>query len=140
MQAHEPLQSYRSIRPGSNCVFGLTFAGVFFLLALWPWLRHGELPRWWSLVFSLAFLVLALFAENRLATLNRLWLKLGLALQAVVAPIVMGLLFFVGVTPLGLAMRAAGKDILGLARNDEPSYWRPRVPPGPAAKSMKNQF
>ncbi len=140
MQAHEPLQSYRSISPGSNRVFGLTFAGVFFLAALWPWLRHGETPRWWSLALALVFLVLALFAENRLATLNGLWLKLGLGLQAVVAPIIMSVLFFLGVTPLGLAMRAARKDILGLAHSDEPSYWRERVPPGPAAKSMKNQF
>lgn len=140
MSSHEPLQSHRNIASGSNRNFGLTFAAVFLILAIWPLLRHGESPRWWALAVSMAFLGLALYAEARLAPLNRLWFKLGLALHSVVAPLIMGLLFYAAVTPMALVMRALGKDILHLRRNDAESYWRERAPPGPAAGSMKNQF
>ena len=140
MSSREPLQSHRAIVSGSDRAFGLAFSAVFVAMGLWPWLRHGEPPRLWALGGALAFLALALLAPRRLAPLNRLWFRLGLALHAIVSPLVMGLLFYGAVTPMGLLMRALGKDILGLRRNDGPTYWRDRDPPGPAAGSMKNQF
>jgi hypothetical protein len=140
MSSHEPLQSHRNVASGSNRTFGLSFAAVFFILAVWPWLRHGESPRLWAFVVSAVFLGLAIFAEALLAPLNRLWFKLGLALHSVVSPLIMGLLFYGAVTPMALALRALGKDILHLRRNDEKTYWCERAPTGPAAGSMKNQF
>jgi hypothetical protein len=140
MSSHEPLQTHRAIVPGSNRAFGLVFAGVFLLTGLWPWVRYGAALRPWALAFAAVFLVVSLFAPERLAPLNRLWFRLGLALHVVVSPLIMGLLFYGAVTPTGLIMRAFGKDILGLRRNDGPTYWRDRDPPGPATGSMKNQF
>ena len=93
MPNHEPVQSHRAIVSGSNRAFGLTFAGVFLAMGLWPWVWRGEALRLWALGLALAFFVLALFAHERLAPLNRLWFRLGLALHAVVSPLIMGLLF-----------------------------------------------
>ena len=140
MSSHEPLQTHRAIVPGSNRAFGLVFAGAFLLAGLWPWVRYDAALRPWALALAAVFLVVSLFAPERLAPLNRLWFRLGLALHVVVSPLIMGLLFYGAVTPTGLIMRAFGKDILGLRRNDGPTYWRDRDPPGPATGSMKNQF
>lgn len=140
MSSHEPLHAHRTIVPGSNRAFGLVFAGVFLLTGLWPWVRHGASMRLWALGLAAIFLAVSLYAPERLAPLNRLWFRLGLALHAVVSPAIMGLLFYAAVTPTGLIMRALGKDILGLRRSDSPTYWRDRDPPGPATGSMKNQF
>ncbi len=119
MSNHEPIQTHAKVSMGSNRGFGLVFAGVFAVLAVWPLIRHAEPVRWWALALASVFLGLALFAEQRLAPLNRLWFKLGLAMHAIVSPIIMGLLFFGAVTPIGLILRASGKDILRLRQNDE---------------------
>lgn len=140
MSSHEPLQSHRAVARGSNRNFGLVFSAVFAFFGLWPLLRHGDPPRWWMFAVAVAFLVLALFAAQLLAPLNRLWFKLGLAMHGVVSPLVMGLLFYGAVTPMGLFLRAIGKDLLRLKREDVSSYWIMREPRGPAAGSMKNQF
>jgi hypothetical protein len=72
---------------------------------------------------------------------NRLWLKFGLLLHKLVNPIMMAFVFFGAVLPTGLIMRALGKDPLRLKRRpDANSYWIERHPPGPAPKSMKDQF
>ncbi|MBI1867383.1 MAG: hypothetical protein HYS06_03675 [Methylocystis sp.] len=140
MSSHEPLQAHRAVANSSDRAFGLAFAAVFAVIAIWPLARHAEAVRWWALALALALLALALFAQERLAPLNRLWSKVGLAMHAVVAPLIMGLLFFCAVTPMGLFLRMSGKDLLRLRRRGASSYWIAREPPGPAAGSMKNQF
>jgi hypothetical protein len=76
-----------------------------------------------------------------LAPLNRLWLKFGLLLHKVVSPIVLGVMFFLVITPIGLTMRAFGKNPLRLKLDKQSgSYWIERVPPGPAPESLKDQF
>lgn len=140
MAGHETLKSNRKVELGSNRNFGLVFSGVFALLAFWPLIRHGDAIRWWALGVSAVFLGLALMADHLLAPLNKLWFRFGLLLHSVVAPLVMGLLFYGAVTPVALVLRAMGKDILRLSRGDETSYWIERAPPGPAKNSMGQQF
>lgn len=140
MSSHEPLQSHRAVVSSSNRTFGLVFGAALAIIGIWPMIRHGQPPRFWALGASAVFLGLAVFAQERLAPLNRLWFKLGLALHSVVSPLIMGLLFYGAVTPMGLIMRFTGKDLLRLRRNNEASYWIRREPAGPASGSMKNQF
>lgn len=140
MAGHEALKSNRKVSASSNRSFGLVFAGVFLVIAFWPALRHGESVRWWAALVGLAFGGLGLFKEEALAPLNRLWFKLGLAMHAVMSPLIMGLLFYGAVLPVGLALKAFGKDILRLRPTSESTYWIVRDPPGPAKDSMKQQF
>lgn len=128
------------VEMGSERSFGLVFAVVFALVGLWP-LKDGGDARPWALAIALAFLLTALAMPRLLKPLNVLWFRFGLLLHHVVTPVVMGLLFFLTVTPVGLLMRATGKDPLRLGRDpDAPSYWIDRAPPGPAPETMKNQF
>ena len=96
--------------------------------------------RGWG-VSAVVFLVIAYTYPQVLGPLNRLWLKFGLLLYKVMNPLVLGLLFFVTITPIGLVMRAFGKDFLRLRMDrGAKSYWIEREPPGPPPQSMKNQF
>jgi predicted membrane metal-binding protein len=125
---------------GSDRTFGFVFAAVFALLGLWP-LVHGTGPRWWALVVAVGFAVTAQVRPSALASLNRLWTAFGHLLHRIVSPIVIGLLFYLVVTPVGLVMRATGKDPMRLRRDpNATSYWIMRDPPGPAAETMRQQF
>lgn len=128
------------IEGSSNRVFGLVFAGAFFVIAGWP-LLHGEALRWWAFVVAVVFVLFALIKPTLLTRLNQLWMKLGILLGTVVSPIALGILFYGVFTPIGTAIRLAGKDPLRLKFNpDADSYWISRDPPGPPPDSMTNQF
>jgi len=138
--AHEDLSREQQIEGSSDRVFGLVFAGVFLVIAVWP-LVHGAPPRWWALVVSAVFGGIALLKPMLLARLNRLWMKLGILLGRIVAPVALAILFYGVFTPIGAVMRLAGKDPLRLKRDPHsPSYWLRRQPPGPAPDSLDQQF
>jgi predicted membrane metal-binding protein len=139
-QLHEDFSREEEVKAGSDRGFGLVFAGFFAIvsaLSLW----HSGKTWHWALPLAVAFLLVALIYPRVLAPLNRLWLKFGLLLYKVMNPLVLGLLFFVTIMPIGLVMRAMGKDFLRLRRDpNAKTYWIDRTPPGPPPQSMKNQF
>ena len=125
------------IKLGSNRSFGIVFFIVFLLIAVYPIINQGEL-RIWSLIISLFFLVLGLFNSKILTPLNKLWFKFGLFLGKIISPIIMAVIFFLVVTPIGLLMKLFGKDVLNLKLNkNKSSYWIKKI--GPKSK-MRNQF
>lgn len=138
--AHEDLTREEHVEGSSDRSFGFVFAAVFAIIAVWP-LWHGQALRWWALAVAVGFALVAVVVPKVLALPSRLWLKLGLLLGKIVAPIALGILFYVVFMPIGLLMRLLGKDPLKLKR--EPSattYWVNREPPGPPPTSMTNQF
>ena len=124
------------IKISSNRSFGIVFFIVFLLIALYPLLKSNDL-RIWSLVISFIFLVLGLINSKILTPLNRLWFKFGLLLGRFISPLVMGIIFFVVVTPIGITMRLLKKDLLNLKYNKKETYWIDKS--GPKSK-MKYQF
>ena len=124
------------IKISSNRSFGIVFFIVFFVIALYP-LTYSQDIRVWSAIISIIFLVLGLLNSTILTPLNKLWFKFGLLLGNFISPIVMGLVFFLVVTPTGLFMRLIGKDLLNLNKKNVKSYWIDKT--GPKSK-MKNQF
>ena len=139
-QFHESFQREEDVKSSSNRTFGLVFFVVFAIISVWPVL-FGTPLRWWTAPISAAFLAVALIVPDWLAPLNRQWTKLGLLMHKVVNPLIMGLLFFVAITPMALVLRLLGKDLLRLKRDPKAtSYWIERTPPGPSADSMRRQF
>ncbi len=137
---HESYERSEDVRGSSDRSFGIVFAVVFGAIGLLP-LAFGAGVRLWSLGVGAAFLLVALAIPSILAPLNRLWLRFGLLLHRIVSPLVLGIMFFLVITPMGLLMRAFGKDLLRL-RYDEAaaSYWIDRIPPGPPPESLTDQF
>ena len=124
------------IKISSNRSFGIVFFIVFLLIALYPLLKDNDL-RIWSLVISFIFLILGLINSKILTPLNRLWFKFGLLLGRFMSPLIMGIIFFVVVTPIAIIMRLLKKDLLNLKYNKKETYWIDKS--GPKSK-MKNQF
>ena len=139
MHEHTPHHN-APVQGSSDRAFGLVFAAVFLIIALYP-LLQGAAVRGWALAGSGLFLLSAFFFPRMLAPANRAWARFGLLLHRIVSPVALGILFFLVVTPTGLFMRLLGKDLLRLRRDpDCDSYWIRRDPPGPEADSLRNQF
>lgn len=137
---HEDFSRGHEVKGSNNRSFGIVFAAVFLVVGLWP-LAAGAGVRPWAVGIAGAFLALALGRPSLLAPLNRVWTRLGLALGRITSPLATGLLFYLVVTPLGIALRVLGKDPLRLRL--EPgakSYWIERRPPGPPGDTMRRQF
>ena len=124
------------VKISSNRSFGVVFFIVFLLIALYPVINNEEI-RVWSLIVSLIFLVLWLLNSKILNPLNQIWFKFGVLLGRIISPLIMAIIFFFVVTPIGLIMRILGKDILNLRYNTKKTYWIEKT--GPKSK-MKNQF
>ena len=124
------------IKISSNRSFGIVFFVVFLLIALYPLSYGGEI-RIWSAITSLIFLVSGLLNSKFLTPFNKLWFRFGIFLGKIISPVIMGIIFFLVVTPIGLIMRLLGKDVLNLKYSKNKSYWIEKD--GPESK-MKNQF
>ena len=121
------------VKIGSNKSFGIVFFVVFLIISIYPMLG-GDSLRVWSLVISI---ILCFSNSKILSPLNKLWFKFGIFLGKIISPIIMGIIFFFVVTPIGYLMRLFKKDVLSLKFNGNKSYWVEKN--GPKSK-MKNQF
>ena len=120
----------------SNKSFGIIFAIFFLILSLYP-LTNAQDIRIWAVILSILFFILGLINSKILTPVNLLWLKFGLLLGKIFSPIIMGIIFFFIVTPIGIIMKIFKKDLLNLKYNNKKSYWIEKT--GPKSK-MKNQF
>jgi len=129
--------SEKNIITPSEKSFGVVFAIVFLIVALFP-LTNSEDIRLWAIIISAIFLLLAFIAPQVLSLPNKLWFKFGILLGSIIAPVIMALVYFITVLPTGLIMRFLGKDLLKqtLCKNAK-SYWINRTEP---IRSMKDQF
>ena len=124
------------IKIGSNKSFGIVFFIVFFTIALFPLINNSEI-RIWAVIISLIFLILGLINSKILTPLNKAWFKFGIFLGKIISPFIMGIIFFLVVTPIGLLMRLLNKDLLNIKFNNSHSYWIEKTEP---KSKMKNQF
>jgi hypothetical protein len=124
----------------SNRSFGTLFVAVFALVGGYVWWRGGSSHPWW---FGLSGLTLAvtLAKPGLLTPLNRAWMKLAEVLNKVVSPVVLGVMFFGVLAPVGIAMRLFGRDAMKRRVDPSaPSYWEERTPPGPDPAGLPNQY
>ena len=126
----------QKIKLPSNRNFGIVFFIVFALIAFYP-LIIGNSIRLSFLLVSLIFLILGISNSKFLLPLNKLWFKFGILIGRIISPLIMAIIFFLVVTPIGLIMKLLGKDVLNLKYNKNKSYWIEKK--GPKSK-MKNQF
>lgn len=140
MSSHENLDRQLEIKGSSDRFFGLTFFVFFLLIALWP-LLWGRPISTIPLGISLAFLAISFIRPSLLAPLNKLWLKFGALLHTITSPIILGIMFYLVIMPIGLLMRLLGKDFLRLRFDpNSATYWIRREPPGPEKNSLHRQF
>ena len=124
------------IKIGTNRSFGIVFFVFFLIISLYPLLNENEV-RLWALIISIIFLVLGLINSKILSPFNKIWNRFGILLGKIVSPIVMGIVFFLVVTPISIIMKIFGKDILNIKKNNKETYWIEKSEP---KSKMKNQF
>ena len=125
------------INKSSNRSFGIVFFIVFLLISFYPFLNQEKI-KLWALIISFIFLILGIMNSKILTPFNEIWIKLGIFLGKIISPIIMGLIFFLVVTPTGIFMRILGKDLLNLKfERDKKSYWLEKTD---QKSKMKNQF
>ena len=124
-----------NIKRKDNITFGILFFILFLIIGLYP-LKSEGLIRIWSVVLSLIFLIITIIRPNLFTFINKLWIKFGILLGKIISPIVMGLVFFFVVTPIGILVRIFKKDVMGLKRGTN-TYWINREN---KLQSMKKQF
>ena len=126
----------KNVKISSNRSFGIVFFIFFLIISIFPLFNDGNL-RVWSIILSIIFLILGLLNSSVLSPLNKMWFKFGILLGNFMSPIILGIIFFVVVTPIAFIMRLFGKDVLNLKKNNKKSYWIER---SPIKSKMKNQF
>ena len=124
-----------NIKRKDNITFGILFFILFLIIGLYP-LKSEGLIRIWSVALSLVFLIITIIRPNLFTFINKLWIQFGILLGKIISPIVMGLVFFFVVTPIGILVRIFKKDVMGLKRGAN-TYWINRED---KVQSMKKQF
>jgi hypothetical protein len=124
-----------NVKRKDNITFGILFFILFLIIGLYP-LKSEGLIRIWSVVLSLVFLIITIIRPNLFTFINKLWIQFGILLGKIISPVVMGLVFFFVVTPIGILVRIFKKDVMGLKR-DANTYWIKRED---KLQSMKKQF
>ena len=128
--------NFKNIKISSNRSFGIVFFIFFLIVSIFP-LFKDEGIRIWAVIVAIIFLILGLLNSSALSPLNKIWFKFGILLGNFISPIIMGLVFFTVVTPTAFLMRAFGKDLLNLKKNNKKSYW---IEKSPIKSKMKDQF
>jgi len=107
----------------SNRSFGLIFFIVLAIISFWSF--RGDLNdiKIIPLIFSIVFLILGLLNSKFLAPLNKYWIRFGELLGKIISPIVMGVIYFLLITPISIIIRLFGKDLIGIKFSKMPSYW-----------------
>jgi hypothetical protein len=129
------MKKLNKISKKDNISFGVLFFSFFLIIGLYPLISNGSI-RIWSVIISLLFLIITIIKSNLFTFLNKLWIKFGILLGKIISPIVMALVFFFIVTPIGMLVRILKKDVMGLKRGAS-SYWINRED---KLQSMKKQF
>ena len=128
--------NFKNIKISSNRSFGIVFFIFFLIVSIFPLFKDEDI-RIWAVIVAIIFLILGLLNSSVLSPLNKIWFKFGILLGNFISPIIMGLVFFIVITPTAFLMRAFGKDLLNLKKNNKKSYWLEK---SPIKSKMKNQF
>ena len=119
--------------------FGLLVGGLFSIIGVWPLLVHGEAFRAWAVIVGGVLMVVGGIQPQLLAPIHKGWMGVGHVLGWINTRILLGVVFYGLVTPIGILFRMLGKNTMQEAFSDQLSTYRIVRPPRPHSH-MKNQF
>lgn len=119
--------------------FGLLVGSVFAVVGLWPLVFRSEPPRLWAMILGSLLIVLGGIVPQSLKQVHGGWMKIGHVLGAINTRIILGIIYYLLITPMGLVMRLMGKDSMHRTLAKETTTYRVvRAPRSP--QHMRNQF
>jgi len=102
-------------RKSTEKSFGIVFSIVFLIISLYPILENKPLQIW-ALVISVVFFIASFLAPQILKPLNKIWFRVGIIMGSVISPIIMALVYFIVIMPIGLIIRILQKDLLEITK------------------------
>ena len=132
--------TFSDVQLPSNKKFGFFFSGIFGVAGAYLLMNENAPVSYAFFTLGLLFLTTTFVKANALLPLNKLWMRLGLLLGAIVSPIVLGIIFFGIFTPIGILMRLFRRDELRLKFKDRSSHWIVRESKETDTGGFKYQF
>lgn len=123
-----------------NKKFGFFFSFIFLLAFIYFYFVANQSLAYIFLSLSFVFFSVSLYKPKMLKPLNKLWFQFGMLLSRIISPIVLGIIFFIILSPVAMLTRAFGRDILKLKKSNDNSYWRQRLKSDFEKQSFTNQF
>ena len=128
-----------SVELPTNKKFGFFFTVVFFVAAIYFLSIKSSMNSYFCAIISILFLLTTLLKPNALLPLNRIWMGIGTLLGKIVSPLVLGAIFFIIFAPMGLLLRALGRDELRLKLYYPKTHWVCRDQDNPRTR-FEQQF
>ena len=117
--------------------FGFLVGGIFGAIGLWPMVWRHQGPRQWALALAIALVLPALVAPRVLAPVHRAWMAMGEVLAWINTRIILGVVFYAVVTPLGLLMRLISRDPMRRKLDRTSESYRIPCKPRPATHMLR---
>jgi Saxitoxin biosynthesis operon protein SxtJ len=119
--------------------FGLTVGSIFAVIAIWPVIVRDDGLRWWAVLTGGLLIVLGLIFPRSLSSVYKLWMSFGHIMGWINTRVILGVVFYFVVTPIGMIRRLLGKDPMGKEfKPDFVSYRIPRTARPPS--HLKRQY
>ena len=131
------IKSYFKVKNPSEKNFGIVFSLIFFIISLYLYFVYDKI-YYQLFALSIIFLLASVLFSKILIIPNKIWVKFGNILNRIISPIIMFIIYFFVITPIGLMMKILGKDLLNQKINiQKKSYWTLK---NNSSSSIKDQF
>ena len=124
----------------TNKKFGIFFTFVFIVFSFYFFYLKNQYVAIILIFLSSYFFVITLFKLKQLSVLNIFWFKFGQVLGRIVSPIVLGIIYFLIITPVAIIIRIIGRDELSLKNNNRLTHWKKRANQDYKRKNFEDQF
>ena len=119
--------------------FGLTLGIAFGVLTTILWWRERETVATITAVLSILLILAGLVVPTRLGPIERGWMAFARAISKVTTPIFMGIVYYVAIAPIGLAMRVVGRNPIARSESEK-GFWIERKQGADARSDLRRQF
>ena len=124
----------------SNKKFGYFFSVVFLLIFLYFFYYSYFKLYIFFLGLSCITVLLTVFSPNKLLFFNKIWFKVGLLLNLVVSPLILGFIFYILITPISIFFKIIRRDYLSMKLNNKDTYWIKSEEKKLDKNSLKQQY
>jgi len=120
--------------------FGGLIGGIFAVLGLIVLWRNNYSVAVPLIVLGAGLMIGGIFVPSRLKFIHLLWMSVAAVMGHFMGLVILSILFFVVITPLGIAKKILGKQEFGMFQQDDGSFWQKPSKEAWTKETFKRQF